>query len=535
MSRQKAADFTTINYDLSPFMPQNANMNRSMSFENESPETLREKLQIKSEALNLLGKQLELCNKEKIEYKRLIDTLYDKNLLLKKSIYFKENEVDADDENFFHDNNHLSLRLNNSNKHGKKNINNNSLNSNKKLTIANSKSPSNSTNRLFNDIDSEDYVKILKDLIKLLQKEKFELIQKYDDSQQQLTDARSDLRLLREQKVRQRVGTFNEGLTTTTTTLDSPKTPKDPKSMSTSYSTSNIVSNSVRESLIKEIELLREQKLELENDLRLFVCQKEEIEVERDDFKSKYLKLNEFLKESASVNLADSNDTHTARATASFETKLKTLNKSHVTLSIDEIISKNNGLSEANRLLSLELNKLKFGSIQPTTTTALTNLRNKSEIKSLFKQVDKFTSENPGSASICRLVTDLKLLVESLLESLNDKSIACAHQRKVNKMLASRIQDLEHICNNNNNSSSNSSQSCSFTANSPSTPPPGSSGGSQNFSKTNNLSPYSAMSIMTTTGGDQRLNLDEPLIPVSYASTAMDLPQPSTTTTHQHE
>jgi hypothetical protein len=120
MSRQKAADFTTINYDLSPFMPQNANMNRSMSFENESPETLREKLQIKSEALNLLGKQLELCNKEKIEYKRLIDTLYDKNLLLKKSIYFKENEVDADDENFFHDNNHLSLRLNNSNKHGKK-------------------------------------------------------------------------------------------------------------------------------------------------------------------------------------------------------------------------------------------------------------------------------------------------------------------------------------------------------------------------------------------------------------------------------
>ena len=65
-------------------------------------ETLKEKLQIKSEALNLLSKQLELCNKEKMDYKQLIDTLYDKNLSLKKSLYFKQNQVDPEDENFFY-------------------------------------------------------------------------------------------------------------------------------------------------------------------------------------------------------------------------------------------------------------------------------------------------------------------------------------------------------------------------------------------------------------------------------------------------
>jgi hypothetical protein len=42
-------------------------------------------------------------------------------------------------------------------------------------------------------------MKVLKDLVKVLQKEKHDLIQKYEESQQQLQDSRSDLRLLREQ------------------------------------------------------------------------------------------------------------------------------------------------------------------------------------------------------------------------------------------------------------------------------------------------------------------------------------------------
>lgn len=47
----------------------------------------------------MLGKQLEMCNKEKIEYKKMIDTLYDKNLSLKKMLYLEQNHVDPEDEN----------------------------------------------------------------------------------------------------------------------------------------------------------------------------------------------------------------------------------------------------------------------------------------------------------------------------------------------------------------------------------------------------------------------------------------------------
>lgn len=44
----------------------------------------------------MLGKQLEMCNKEKNEYKKMIDTLYDKNLSLKKMLYLQQNHVAGD-------------------------------------------------------------------------------------------------------------------------------------------------------------------------------------------------------------------------------------------------------------------------------------------------------------------------------------------------------------------------------------------------------------------------------------------------------
>ena len=48
---------------------------------------LKEQIKIKSESILLLSQQLENSRKEKDEYKQLIDTLYDKNLVLKKKLY----------------------------------------------------------------------------------------------------------------------------------------------------------------------------------------------------------------------------------------------------------------------------------------------------------------------------------------------------------------------------------------------------------------------------------------------------------------
>ncbi len=496
-----------------------------------------------------MSKQLELCNKEKLEYKRLIDTLYDKNLSLKKSLYFKQNQVDAEDENFF--------QLNSMPLVGMKNMNTDSnhhhLNKSKNKYL--NHSPNSSTTALFSDIDSEDYMKILKDLIKTLQKEKHDLIQKYDDAKQELNDAKSDLRLLREQIVRERVGSVNEGLTTTvkvdlnSVNLITPpnqqnKQSRMSSSMSymSSLSASAVSSNlSIREGLIKEIESLKESKSQIENDLKLVLCQKEELEIERDSFKDKYLKLNEFLiSTGSSPHPCDMNNNSDTVP----EINYQKLDISQIRLNIDELVSQNKYLNESNQHLKeeVELSKSqckKYKSLIQSNNSAANieslhssnsnnsiklntainnvsseiNLINKMKIKNLLKTADDliqnyhFTQENQSQNAIIELINELKLVVESLVESLNDKLTANQHQRKVNKMLATRIQDLEKQINDY------SKLTCTTNIeHMPSTP--------NNPGSVKQQSPFAALSSTL-----EAPFLKEPLIPIATSSIQNDLNQ----------
>ena len=61
---------------------------------------LKEQIQIKSESLLLLSQQLENSIKEKDEFKRLIDTLYDKNLILKKKLYNQQHQDSTSPSSF---------------------------------------------------------------------------------------------------------------------------------------------------------------------------------------------------------------------------------------------------------------------------------------------------------------------------------------------------------------------------------------------------------------------------------------------------
>lgn len=458
MSRQKASEPKTFNYDLSPFMPQN--MTRSISFQHDSIETLREKLQIKSEALNLLAKQIELCNKEKSEHKRLVDTLYDKNLSLKKSLYFKENEVIED--NFeSHSSVPHSATFNSALNHEQQR---NPKNNNSKLLaipVFNKFSPNSSSTNLFSDTESEDYMKILKDLVKTLQKEKLDLKQKYEDCEQQLNDSRSDLRLLREQIVRQRIGSVNEGLTYISS--DSVNSSGLLSPVSTPQSAAN--SSDRREYLIKEIEQLKEQKNQIESQLNLVQCQKEETEIERDSFKVKYNKLNEFLSNSSTRIKSDSQINPNSEQDYVFfdQNKRLLINKSLLSLSIDELLSQNKYLNESNRNLKQEVDNLKK-SLASKKSSANNNSRvelnlimndstavNKKYVEHVLNKAENYLKENANVVSshsqtsphIYELVHELKSLIEDLFENLNDKLIANVHQRKVNKMLAIRIQELE--------------------------------------------------------------------------------------------
>lgn len=313
---------------------------------------------------------------------------------------------------------------------------------------------------IFNDIDSDNYMKVLKDLVKILQKEKHELIQKYEQSQQELADSKSDLRLLREQLVRQRIGSLNEGL------ISSPSMHKINKNTSSitisseSFEKNTTTSSSRVESLIKDIELLREQKTQLEYDLKISLCQKEELEIERDTFKEKYKKLNEFL---ISTSTSQSDETDLLDDLTNSNSTNKVLCKVQLSLNIDELMSQNKYLSESNKNLKDELDmlkstmkKLKQSNKQDDnltlskTSTNTSLLLNKKKILQTLARTDVIlnqlqNSETSSAANhqMIDLMQELKSVIESLLESLNDKITANLHQRKVNKMLANRIQDLE--------------------------------------------------------------------------------------------
>lgn len=441
------------------------------SFSFKSIETLKEKLQIKSEALNLLGKQVELCNKEKLEAKRLIDTLYEKNLALKKMLYLKQNQFDGNEDDLFDfgPTGHLTISSNNTKQ--KKST------SNRLFTLRNS-----NVNSIFNEIDSEDYVKVLKDLTKSLQKEKYDLEQKYEECEQQLQDARTDLRLLREQIVRQR--TSNVPIESQSMENEFGSGHHQLPRLSTSISSFCISSSSnvfnAKENLIKEIESLKQQKLTLENELNLVQCQKEEIEIERDSFKNKYLTLNKLLIDLALVEQLNSSDLPHKQDNNNnkvIEVDTASIDKKKLNIKLDELIAENKYLNEMRTNLNEEVNMLKV-SLKKYKTTAQqastsnststneksnkldalkeANVVNKNQIKSLLNKCEQFLNETRRENDkvdmshlqsdfriALDLIEELKAVMDSLLECLSDKLVAGAHQRKVNKMLAVRIQELE--------------------------------------------------------------------------------------------
>nr|KAG5698069.1 hypothetical protein BaRGS_016717 [Batillaria attramentaria] len=89
-----------------------------------------------------------------------------------------------------------------------------------------------------------------------------------DDLKQKLQDAQGDIKLLREQIVRSRVGTTDEGMNTR---------------HFPAYE---------REDLVKQLEAAREQNVQLERDLQQVLDEKQELVTERDAYRVKYGRLN---------------------------------------------------------------------------------------------------------------------------------------------------------------------------------------------------------------------------------------------------
>ncbi len=302
----------------------------------------------------------------------------------------------------------------------------------------------------------------MKDLIKTLQKEKYEANQKYDEVRQELDDSKKDLRLLREQINRQRVGIQNEGLTTTIKLdnfLNLPSSKASPSTSMKSSSTTPIHSsiscyalspsvdtNSSSINLLKENEFLGEQKLSLENDMKILLCRLEECEIERDAFKTKYNELDQVVIEQMNASDTNNNDNGSS-------------SKRTPGVNLSEIMTEMKQLKATNQSLIKELTDLKTNKTlnqdlndEASSADAVSLNLNKAQIKNLLKKSDHILANFVGAHKsltnsdiqlALETISEFRKLVDQLLEMLNDRIIAGKHQRKINKLLAIRVQDLE--------------------------------------------------------------------------------------------
>lgn len=97
---------------------------------------------------------------------------------------------------------------------------------------------------------------------------------------------------------------------------------------------------------------------------RSVVCQKEELEIERDSYKEKFFKLNRFLLDTQSSannhdNLLEFSESKNSQQFNDLETMLSAVDRRRIGVCVDELISQNKYLTESNRNLKNELDYLK--------------------------------------------------------------------------------------------------------------------------------------------------------------------------------
>lgn len=181
-----------------------------------------------------------------------------------------------------------------------------------------------------------------------------------------------------------------------------------------------------REEMIEQLEKLNLKCSQLQTDLQTVLDEKHELEMERDAFKCKAHRLNHELS--------------------------KALNASKP-VDLDALINENRYLQERLQQLLEEkeltrqsLSKYKSmldskrakGAIKLGANSAAGTVMTHKQVEQLLQQSSYVPPQKSAAA-----VTDLRCLCTALLEALNDKTLALAHQKKANKILALRICELD--------------------------------------------------------------------------------------------
>ncbi|XP_012943085.1 coiled-coil domain-containing protein 149 [Aplysia californica] len=313
----------------------------------------RRKLESKCEALLILSKELHQCRSERDQFKLMAEQVRDRYQMVKRQ-----------------------------------------------LTGDTPMSPSHADMdpKTFSDIQTQSLARLLFDTKENNKSLKFEV----DDLRQKLQDAEGDIKLLREQIARSRVGTTDEGLNTRHFPAHE------------------------REDLVRQLEASREEYVQLERDLQQVLDEKEELVTERDAYRTKYERLN------TELNYILGGD----------EKRI---------VDIDALSMENKYLQE--RLKQMEEEK----TMAIATVTKYKSILEKKKTKGIMKlgqsrsgglvitqkQVQEIMQSRSSITPTPQALADLQGLCAALLDTINDKNLALSHQRKTNKLLGNRVNELE--------------------------------------------------------------------------------------------
>ncbi|XP_060863997.1 coiled-coil domain-containing protein 149 isoform X1 [Metopolophium dirhodum] len=189
-----------------------------------------------------------------------------------------------------------------------------------------------------------------------------------------------------------------------------------------------LTSSDSKEELVKNLEIIHSKYQQLKLDFGLLLDDKQELITERDGFRSKIRRLNYQL--AASLNA----------------------NKNQCVLDIDSLLLENKYLNErlqleiAEKEMIRKTNSLYQSTSKTNEDSSLLSANNAITRKVIAcKQMQQILETGNLQALFSNSTTlaDLRKLCQTLFEALQDKTIALNHQKKTNKILAKRLEDLE--------------------------------------------------------------------------------------------
>ncbi|XP_075900907.1 coiled-coil domain-containing protein 149-like isoform X2 [Nelusetta ayraudi] len=184
-----------------------------------------------------------------------------------------------------------------------------------------------------------------------------------------------------------------------------------------------------REDLVKQLERAREQNEVLENSVKSLTDELQDVRAERDVFQQKAHRLN------VEMNHIVGND----------EIRI---------LDIDALCMENRYLHQQFNRLQEEITLLKTNLVKyksalecrrnskvggKPNSSALTGVLSTKQVKELL-----LSEENGCSLPLTpQSISDLKSLATALLETIHEKNMVIQHQRQINKILGTRVAELE--------------------------------------------------------------------------------------------